>query len=857
VRLFRAVILRHLVSERLRAATTVIGIALGIGVIVAVRLTNTSSVRGFQAALELVSGRTSLEIVGVSGSFDELIMRDLRWLREYGAVSPIIDGEVVALTRNGESERLRLLGVDVLREPSFRDYTLTGAQIASGTQSFLERLIDPHAVILTEKFGRAHGLHVGDTVRLVTGDTVREFTIQGLLSDAGPARLLDGHFALMDIAAAQLALDRLGRLDRVDLRVPPADRISDAATAIAKRLPANLLVQRPAERTAQVEKMLQAFHLNLEALSYIALLVGLFLIYNTVSVSVISRREEIGMLRALGMTRREISALFLGEAALLGGVGCVLGLLGGRLLAYAAIDLTATTVQTLYVATAAAPPELTAGEIVFACALGLPLALVAGAVPALEAAAVPPIAAIRGTAPSDAGAWSGLTGLMTPAVLLSIAWWMARQAPIDGRPLFGWGAAVLTVFGAAFLVPVVLRGFARLAAATLRRSFQLEMWLATANLAAGIRRIAISVAALAMSLSMMVAIAVMIGSFRETVEYWVSQTLKADLYVSAATRPARQSDFTISAEVETTIRQHPAVAAVDRFRREDALFEGVPITLAAGEYDILLQYGNLLFKSPDDGRAAMRQAIGHNAVVVSEPFAIRHHRTIGDELELATPRGPVSFRIAAVYFDYSADRGIVVMDRSTFARHFGERRPTSLQVYVRPGHSPDDLRAEILRLLGDRHRVFIQTNATLRREVLRIFDSTFAITYALEGVAMVVAMMGVATTLLTLILDRRREIAVLRLIGAARRQITAMIVAESLMIGAVSQSIGLVVGLALSLILIFVINLQSFGWTIQWHMPWMFLLQASLLTVVATILAGFVPARRAARIEFVEQLSEA
>ena len=857
MRLFRTIIARHLLSQRLRTATTIVGIALGIAVIVAVRLTNASSIRGFAAALELVAGRTSLEIIGVSGSFDELMLRELGWVRDYGDVSPVIDGDVIALTTDGGSERLRLLGVDILREPPFREYKLTAADVASGSRNFLELLIDPRAVILTEKFGRAHGLRVGDPVRLVAGDTVREFTVRGLLIDEGPARLLEGHFALMDIAAAQVALDRLGRLDRVDLRVPADVDVSDVEQTIAKRLPPGLLIQRPAQRTEQVEKMLQAFHLNLEALSYIALLVGLFLIYNTVSVSVISRREEIGMLRALGVTRQAIGALFLSEAALLAGLGCAAGVVTGRLLANIAIHLTSATVQTLYVATAAAPPRLTAGEVIFAYALGLPLALAAGALPAFEAATTSPISAIRGATPADEGNRRRAVGLVTPGVLLVLAWWMAQQPAIDGRPVFGWGAAALTVFGAAFFVPIVLRSVTRLVSGSLKRWFHLESWLANASLSAGIGRIAVSVAALAMSLSMMVAIAVMIGSFRETVQYWIAQTLKADLYVAAAIRPSRQSESTISPDVETAIRSHPAVAAVDQFHREDALFDGAPITLATGDFDVFLKYGNLVFKAPADGRTAMRSANGQDAVIVSEPFAVRHHRRVGDVIQLSTPKGPVSFRIAAVYFDYSADRGIVVLDRPIFTRYFGERRPTSLSVYLRPGHSPDSVRTDILHLLGDGHRVFIQTNATLRSEVLRVFDSTFTITYALEGVAIVVAMMGVATTLLTLILDRRREIAILRLIGTERRQITGMIVVEALMLGAVSQAIGLAVGLVLSLILIFVVNLQSFGWTIQWHMPWMFLVQASVLILVATLLAGLFPARRAARVEFAEQLAEA
>jgi len=865
VRLFRTVVVRHLLAERLRSVTTVVAIAMGIAVIVAVRLTNASSVGGFRAAVELVSGRTSLEIVGVSGGFDEVLLGDLDWLRDFGDVSPLIDGEVVALPRRAGADpvRLRLLGVDVLREPPFRQYELAGADLAPGTPGFLGLLLDARAVILTERFAREHGVTNGDVLRLAVGDAVGEFTVRGLLRDEGPARVLDGHFVLMDIAAAQLAVNRLGRIDRLDVRLTPGLDLAMAAREIAGRLPPGILVQEPAARTRQAERMLQAFQLNLEALSYVALLVGLFLIYNTVSVSVIARREEIGVLRALGVRRGIVRALFLGEAAVLGAAGCLLGLGVGRLLAHAAIDLTTSTVQTLYVAAAAAPPELTLAEAAFACAVGLPLALLAAVVPANEAAGVPPVAAIRDR--EDAGGegrserFGRIPGPIVALTLLAAAIWMARQPPIDGRPVLGWGAAVSLVLGVACLVPAVLTSATRIVSRILGRVFHLESWLANANLSAGIGRIAISIAALAMSLAMLVAIAVMVGSFRVTVQYWVEQTLKADVYVSAPARPAAQPDFTISSEVEDAVRAHPGVLAVDPFRRDEGLYDESAVALGAGDYAVLLAHGNLLFKAPanaDEARNAMREAAGRDLVVVSEPFAVRHGRRVGDRLELMTPAGPAEFGIAAIYFDYSSDRGVITFDWPTFTRHFGERRPTSLSVYLRPGESPDRVREQLEARLDGAHRLIVRTNESLRQEVLRIFDSTFAITYALEAVAIVIAVMGVATTLLTLILDRRREIAVLRLLGASRRQVTGMMVAEAVFIGGVSQAIGLLAGLALSLILVFVINLQSFGWTIQWHMPWAFLAQASLLTLAATVAAGLLPARRAARLEWTEQLSE-
>jgi putative ABC transport system permease protein len=255
----------------------------------------------------------------------------------------------------------------------------------------------------------------------------------------------------------------------------------------------------------------------------------------------------------------------------------------------------------------------------------------------------------------------------------------------------------------------------------------------------------------------------------------------------------------------------------------------------------------LLFKTPEDGRAALLRAIGRDAVIVSEAFANRYRTAPGDTLQLATAHGDKPFEVTGVYYDYAADRGVIAMDRQTFVRHFGDQAPTSVAAYLREDADPEQVRREILEGLDEGHRAFIYTNRALRAEVLRIFDSTFAITYALELIAIVVAMLGVAATLLTLVLERRRELTMLRLIGAARRQVQRVVVIEAALIGASSMTIGLVTGLALSLLLVYVINVQSFGWTIQFRVPVAFLVQVSVAVVAATALAGFLPARRATR----------
>jgi putative ABC transport system permease protein len=857
VPLFRQFILRRLRQERLRSAVTVAGIGLGIAVVLAIRLANDSSVQGFSRALDTIAGAASLELVS-PGGMDEERLAPLGWLREFGDVTAVIEGDALAQGRTGGSEAVRVLGVDILHDRAFREYTLVA--YAGGRQpspqEFLDLLLDPRSVVVTELFARRHGLRTGAELELAIGDARKPFVVRALLANEGPARVLDGNFVLMDIAAAQWAFDRLGRVDRVEIRLPPGGNVAEVERQLAARVPAGLTVQRPARRGEQVETMLRAFHFNLAALSYVALVVGLFLVYNTVAVSVIGRRDEIGVLRAIGAPRRLVLRLFLGEAAALGVAGAALGVPAGWLLAQGAVRLTSATVNTLYVAGAIAAPVLDWRDALLAVTGGLVLALVAAAAPAREASRVTPLAALRGTDLTDTRYRPRRKHLIAAAGLLAGAVALSRLGPLGGLPVFGFVAALCTIFGIALLVPGILTLVARVGARPLGAVFGIEGRLAHANLAGAIPRLAVSIAALAVSLSMLVAIAIMIGSFRETVIYWVGQTLQADLYMATARRSSLDTQSTISPELEQIVLSHPAVEAVDRFRTLNLVYDGRLTVLGTGDFEVLLSHGNLVFKQPADGLAAIRSAIASDAVVVSEAFALKARKRAGDTVRLQTPHGPADFRVAAVYFDYTTDRGVVVMDRATFARHFGQLRPTSLTIYLRPGSDPIAVREDILARLGERHRLFIHTNATIRAEVLRIFDSTFAVTYALEAIAIFVGILGVSGTLVTLILERRRDLTMLRMVGADRRQVRKMVVVEAGAIGAISQALGLVAGVGLALILIFVVNVQSFGWTIQFHVPGAFLVQSSIAIFVATAAAGLYPARLAAATQPVTEQDE-
>ncbi|HEY9231309.1 MAG TPA: ABC transporter permease [Blastocatellia bacterium] len=882
VTLFRQFILRALAREKLRTLITALGVALGVGVAVAIRLANASALESFRTATESIAGQTSIQITGAAGRFDELQLGDLGWLRDYGDISPVISGYAMTdpqarsdappaapspsvskatkpLPRYGEF--LEVLGVDVLRERPFREYRLIRANAGQSpptARDLLLLLADPSAIVVTETFAARHHLNVDDRLALTMGEARHEFVVRGLLANEGAARALQGNFALMDIAAAQWAFNRLGLLDRVDVKLKRDIPRELAEAEISSRLPASLVVRRPEAGATEVEKMIAAFHFNLNALGSIALIVGLFLIYNTVSTSVITRRDEIGTLRALGTTRRMTLLLFFGEAVLLALAGTVVGLVLGRLMATAAVKATATTVEIFFIATAAtrevASRALSLSEIGIAFAVALPLALVAAAVPALEAARVRPIEAMRGAERLEKTFKPSPKFLVASITLLLTGYLLTLPGPVGGLPAFGYAAALLLMFGGAALAPNALWLACQVAGRFLARwlrPVRVEAKLAAANLRNAIPRLSISVAALAVALAMMTAIAIMVGSFRETVAYWVSQTLVADIYA----RPLAQSATNFAGEIDpqaiALVKNDPAVEAAYASASQQVSYLGEVIVVSGGDFTALAGHWRLLFKSPADGRAAALAAIGADRIIVNESFSLRYHKRVGDIVELPTTAGPRAFEIVAVYFDYANSRGVCLMDATTYARHYPYARPNSLAVYLKSEADADAATARLADTVGGRYQLLFTTSRVIRREVMRIFDSTFAITYALEAVAILVAALGVISTLITLIIERRGEISVLGFLGATRRQIRGMVVMESLLIGGVSQAIGIFVGLLLSLVLVYVINVQSFGWTIQFHLPIGFLAQSTLLMLLVTAVAGLYPAARAARVEAV------
>ncbi|MGA2429347.1 MAG: FtsX-like permease family protein [Candidatus Acidiferrum sp.] len=840
--LFYRLMARPLIAEPVRTALTILAIALGVAVVLAMDLAATAATGSFDSSMETLAGDSDLEIIS-AGGVPENVVGTLSALPYPVKVSARIEDYAVAVDTK---HSYPLLGLDLIAEGEGHE-DVASASSMERPEDALKYLGEYNSIWV----GESLGLKTDDRISLLINDQAREYVVRGVYADAnGNAAAI-----VMDIAAAQYALNRYGRVDRILAKVQSPLPLEEWQRRFQQALPAGVEVRPAGTGTTENRRMLSAFRWNLKLLSYIALVVGAFLIYNTISVSVVRRRAEIGIVRALGASRGDVLAAFLGEGASFGLVGALLGLPLGRVMASGAVKLMSATVESLYVSSRPGSIALNTESVLLAIGIGVGVAVASAYSPAREASLVPPVEAMaRGRREYAVRVHKTRDFLL--AALLGVAAAVASRAPaIGGKPLFGYFATLLLIVASALAIPAVVDVTTRFSSQLLGRIFGVEALLASRSLSGSLRRTSVLVGALSTAIAMMTAVGIMVGSFRETVLLWMGDQLPADLYMRPAGEAAADRHPTITPELADAIAALPGVAAINRLREYEISYDGMPAGLGSIELRVLRSYHKADFLSgrpTNDVLAELRDA---NAVIVSEPFANKHHVQRGDSITLSLGNAKAAFRIADVFYDYSSERGGILMDRDTALHYLPDPAPSNVAIYVKPDASLETVRAEIERAAAG-HRVLIFSNRDLRREALRIFDRTFAITYALEAVAVLVAVMGVVGALLALVIDRRRELGLLRFLGAASGQVRKLIVIEAGLLGLLATFAGVALGFALSLILVFVINKQSFGWTIRFHWPVAVLLGALTVVYAATVLAGLYPASVAVRLNPIEVVHE-
>ena len=824
--------LRDLVRRPLQTGLLVLGVALGVAVVIAIDLANESARRGFDRSSEAIAGRATHQIRGGPSGVPEETYRRLRAEWGFRRSTPVVEGVVVA--PDLDRQPLTVLGVDPLSEGPFRSHLAGGA---GTTRGFARILDEPGAAIVGSGLADRYGLAPGREIRLQVDDRFETVRVLGILRTSAESDALDG-ILVMDIGGAQRLLGREGSLGRIDLILSAAE-----AAALQSRLPPDLRLVRASEEAATVAEFTAAFALNLTALSLLALVVGMFLIYNTVMFSVVQRRPVIGTLRALGVTPGQVFALILVETAVAAAVGTVLGLVLGFVLGQGAVRLVTQTINDLYYVVSVSGAPLTPGSVAKALVLGIGAGVLSAVPPAREAARVEPIEALRRST-LESGArqrvpFLALAGLCLGGFGAALLAWVPSSLVASFAGLFA------VVLGMALVAPATTVALMAVAGPVAATAVGTLGRLAARTVATSIARTGVAIAALMVAVSVTIGVSLMIQSFRTTVVNWLELTLRADIYLAAPGPGGSRRSPTLSEDVLARVRAVPGVAEVEALRGVEVASPEGPVHLSVA--DPPRERSADLYRFAEGTPAETWALVKAGAVLVSEPLAFRRHLPPrGGTVTLQTDRGSRTFDVAGTFYDYATERGTVLIDREIYERFWDDRKISSLAIDVSTQTSVDEV-ARRLRTALAGTAVQVTPTGSLRRQALRVFDRTFAVTEALRLLAIVVAFVGVWSALMALQTERTRELATLLALGLTPGRLWALTLLETGFMGLAAGLLSLPTGALLAAILVEVINVRSFGWTMRLELTPAVFGQALALSVAAALLATIYPLFRLGR----------
>ncbi|MEA3640680.1 MAG: ABC transporter permease [Lamprobacter sp.] len=844
---------RYLARHPWQTWLSIAGIALGVAVVIAVDLANESAKRGFQLSAQQVAGPATHQILAASGTIPETLYAELRLKKGLRLATPVIDAPV----RIGERS-LNLIGMDLLAavamrpalraslgQPEIRDdadretreQTSTGnrAPAVEGLIGLLRLLRDPATLALSRDDAERLGLQPGDPFALDLGGASLPMTLATLLPEqAGLSGL-----AITDIATAQEVLGRIGEIERIDLILTEAE-----AEAVAAILPAGIRLEATAQRSNALAQMTRAFHTNLTAMSLLAMLVGAFIVYNTMTFAVLQRRPLLGTLRMLGTTRRQLFSLVLIETLALALVGALLGVLLGIVVGAGLVQLVTRTINDLYFQLNVRSLHLAPLSLLKGLGLGLGVTLLAALGPALEAAGSQPRDVIRRTQVEGKARrllpWFAASGILLILAGLSLIALSARAMGIGFLALF------LVIVGSALLMPLAVQGFATLTTPLFGRLFGIQGRLAARGITASITRSGLAVAALAVAVSATLGVSIMIGSFRTSVSDWLANTLTSDLYISAESSSGANHGGHLPPELADQLLALPEVQAISQSRSHRIETREGPLLLLALESSDGEPRG-FNFQGTIAKDLWPRWHAGE-LVLISQPLAYRRQLEVGDRMDLFTTSGWQTFEIGAVFQDYGSDSGTLILPRPLYAERWNDPAISSFGLVLTEEADAEAVSQQVDRILAELDILTsVQTNRAIRERSLEIFDQTFTITKVLRLLAVGVAFVGILSALMALELERARDYAVLRATGMTRGQLRMLILIQTSAMGLAAGLLAIPLGLAMGDLLISVINLRSFGWSMPMQVQPQTLISGLFLAWLAAILAGLYPAIRAAK----------
>ncbi len=856
--LLRHISLKRIRLQKIHTLVTVMGICLGVAAIVSIGIVNKSVMHSFEDSINRVTGRAALQVTGAASGFPEDLIDRVQKVPGVDYAVPVIDTQGILV---GARERsIMILGVDVLQDSNIRDYKL--ADETADIPDPLLFLARPDSILLTQQLANREGIKIDERIRVQTVRGIQTFSVRGLLNPEGPAKAMGGNIAIMDLPAAQMAFGKEGRIDRIDVSLLRGEDLESVRDRVRRALPEGYDVVTPEGRTKQVELLISHFQKNINLISFIAVFVGMYLIYNAVSISVVQRRREIGILRALGTTRGQIIVLFLGETFIMAIVGSGLGLGAGILFARSAIGAVGQTVSELYLRTSISEITVSGTNLVVGFMIGIVSSLAAALFPALTSVRITPVSAIRSVPYSEEGFLSGTKLRMASAILVILASGLLvlyisfkKSALFHSTPAM-FAATICFLLGTSLATPSVLQGFLAFFRRTLSPRVGATGRLAGLNLQKNVTRNAVAAAAIFYGISVFVSSAGIIYSTKQSVLEWIDSYVRGDIIVTSGHPIATTGSQNIPMPVDMgkDIERVPGVLSADPFRKIYIDYKGRRILLLVLDIARRMQYSP--FKIAEGKREDMERLLpNQNYIAVNEALASQEHVKPGDTMIIPTPEGPVPFKIAVINVDYSSDSGSILMDLYTYRRYWNEYLADSFSVRVKSKDQVSLVRDEIARQFGNNRKLFVLPAREFRDEIKKIIDQGFAVNNAINIITLLIACLGIIVTLLASVLERTREIGILRSIGMLRSQVSRVVVLESMLLGIIGGTLGAGAGMVIGWMSLEGFLRGDYGASMEYHVDITSIVWALALSTALAALAGVYPAKRAAKTNIVEALS--
>jgi putative ABC transport system permease protein len=846
--LLRLISWPYIRKHALRWLLTMAGIVLGVAVFVGMHTANQSVLYAFRQTVDRIAGSTQLQISAGETGFDENILERVQAVREVRVAVPVI--EAVVNTGLAGEGNLLILGVDMTGDRSLRQYDLE-----SGDQALIDDplvfLAEPDSLIVTETFARENELGISSKVPMSTMEGQKLFTVRGIMKSSGFASAFGGNIAIMDIYAAQKVFGRGRKFDRIDVAVEEGARVEDVKTKLEALLGSGFQVESPSARGQQFESISRIYALTANITSAFALFIGMFIIYNTFQIAVTQRRAEIGILRALGATRRQIRTIFLGESVVAGLIGSSVGLLFGIVIARLMTGYIGALLGEVFgIAQKAGEISSNPALLIFALALGVVTSVVAAFIPARNAARVDPVQALQKGRYQQLGAGENRVRRVTALLVTILA---AACVALSRYRLLAYAGDALAVLAVLLLTPTLAQWIARALRPLLRWLRPVEGTLAADSLLQAPRRTSGAVAALMLSLALVVALGGLTRASYHSIFNWLGVALNPDLFVSPSPSLTARS-FRFPGSMADQLRAIPGVGEVQSVRAARIQISGAPVIFVAADVRALVNRATLP-PTAGDPKTMYRLAAEGKGILASDNFALLHGYKLGDVLDIPSPQGGVlHMPIVGIVVDYSDQQGSILMDRRVYQRYWNDSTVNVFRIYLGPGAAEGEVKRRILERFAGERRLFVLTNRDVRQYVVRLTDQWFGITYVQIAVAVLVALLGIVNTLIVSITDRRRELGVLQAVGGLRNQIRGTIWLEALTIGAVGLILGLAFG-ALQLYYSLRITGEDLaGMRLKYEYPFQICLVLVPVILAVAFVSAIGPAESAVRGSLVEAL---